>query len=137
MQKYNCSGLIPNLSNVVFAVATAAAMPTVALAADVAVAGRQMRLADSTHPVGRRNLVGLLDARIDLSGVDPRITGATISIGPVNGPATVLSLPPGGWTLTGNAPRIDFKYKSRTGAVEAARLASGQQIRFTAKGQDA
>lgn len=105
--------------------------------ADIPVAGSRMRLADSPHPEGRRNLVALLDAAIDLRGVDPRITGATVRIGRPGGPETVLPLPASGWALTGNAPRIDFKYKSSTGPIRAARLLDGRSIRFTATGADA
>lgn len=122
---------------VVVACCISAVLVGATVAADVPLAGRTMKLADSPHPQGRRNLVSLLDGSVDLTGVDPTVTGATISIGPVQGPATVLQLPASGWSRTGNAPRIDFKYKSRTGAVRAARLLDGRSIRFTAKGAEA
>ncbi len=114
-----------------------AAAPGLSPAADVPLEGSEMRLADSPHPQGRRNLVGLTDVDVDLSGVDPSVTGATVYIGPVTGPATVLDLPASDWSLTGNAPRIGFKYTSRTGAVRGARLIDGRSIRFTAKGEGA
>ncbi len=119
------------------AVAVAAASPIVVSAVDVPLDGAQIRLADSPRPQGRRNLVGLIDPALDLSGVDPTATGATVYIGPPAGPATVIEVPASGWTATGNAPRIDFKYKSRTGAIRGARLIDGRSIRFTAKGEGA
>lgn len=119
------------------ALAVVAASPMVASAVDVPLNGAEIRLADSPRPQGRRNLAGLIDPALDLSGVDPTATGATVYIGPVAGPATILELPASGWSATGNAPRIDFKYKSRTGAVRGARLIDGRSIRFTAKGEGA
>jgi hypothetical protein len=119
------------------ALAFAAAAPIVASAVDVPLNGGEIRLADSPRPQGRRNLVGLIDPSLDLSSVDPSVTGATVYIGPITGPATVLDLPASGWNRTGNAPRIDFKYKSRAGAIRAARLIDGRSIRFTAKGEGA
>jgi hypothetical protein len=119
------------------ALAFAAAAPIVASAVDVPLNGGEIRLADSPRPQGRRNLVGLIDPSLDLSSVDPSVTGATVYIGPVTGPATVLDLPASGWNRTGNAPRLDFKYKSRAGAIRAARLIDGRSIRFTAKGEGA
>jgi hypothetical protein len=122
---------------VLVALALSTAVPGLASAADVPLEGSDVRITDSPRPQGRRNLVGLADANVDLSGVDPTVAGATIHIGPDAGPATVLDLPASGWNRTGNAPRIDFKYKSRTGAVRAARLIDGRSIRFTAKGAEA
>lgn len=115
----------------------ALAASSAASAADIPLDGSKLQLADSPRPEGRRNLVALADPDVDLSAVDPRITGATVSLGPDAGPATVIDLPASGWSLTGNAPRIDFKYKSKTGAVRGARLIDGRSIRLTAKGPDA
>jgi hypothetical protein len=124
-------------SAVLFALVSFVSTPGLAPAVDVPLNGSEARLADSPRPQGRRNLIGLLDPSLDLSAVDPTITGATVYIGPDAGPATVLALPATGWSATGNAPRIDFKYKSRTGAIRAARLIDGRSIRFTAKGAEA
>lgn len=110
---------------------------TIPAATNVPLGGSRIRLADSPHPEGRRNLVALSDAAVDLSGVDPRVTGATVEIGQAGGTATVLDFPPNGWTRTGNAPRIDFKYRSSAGPVRAARLIDGRSIRFSANGADA
>lgn len=114
-----------------------AATPRLVFAVDVPLAGRTIRLTDSPRPEGLRNLVALVDGNVDLSSVDPRVTGATVRIGRDASSVTVLELPAVGWTLTGNAPRIDFKYKSRTGPVRAARLLNGRSIRFTATGEGA
>lgn len=105
--------------------------------ADVPLDGRKLQLIDSSAPEGRRNQVALVDAAVDLSGLDPTVTGATLYLGPVDGPATVIDLPASAWNRTGNAPRIDFKYKSSSGAVRAARLIDGRSIRLTAKGPEA
>jgi len=105
--------------------------------ADVPLDGRTLQLIDSSGPEGRRNQVALVDAAVDLSGLDPTVTGATLYLGPVDGPATVVDLPAAAWNRTGNAPRIDFKYKSSSGAVRAARLIDGRSIRLTARGPEA
>ncbi len=107
-------------------------------ATDVPLDGGRMRLTDASGPAGRRNVVGFQDADVALATVDPTVTGATALIGRVGvGAITVLELPASGWTATGNPPRIDFKYKSRTGAVRAARLVDGRSLRLSARGADA
>lgn len=76
-----------------------------------------------------------MDSSIDLQGVDRRITGATLHIGKIAGGAvTTIALPADGWVQTGNAPLIDFKYKSRTGPVAAVRLIDGRSVRVTVRG---
>lgn len=104
---------------------------------DVPLGGNRIRLTDSNHPQGRRNVVGLLDPAVPLPAVDPTVTGATASIGQVGGAVAVLDLPASGWTQTGIPPVVDFKFKSRTGPVRAARLRDGQSLRFTAVGPEA
>ncbi len=101
-------------------------------AADVPLAGSVMQLADAPQPAGRRNLVAMLDRNVNLASVDPRVTGATVRLGTEAGGVAVLDLPAAGWTMVGNAPRIDYKYRGRTGPVRGARLLNGRSIRFTA-----
>ncbi|HEV7735029.1 MAG TPA: hypothetical protein VGR62_22860 [Candidatus Binatia bacterium] len=107
-------------------------------ATDIPLDGGSMRLTDAAGAAGRRNVVGFQDADVTLTTVDPTVTGATASIGRIGvGPVTVLELPASGWVATGNPPRIDFKYKSRTGAVRAARLVDGRSLRLSARGASA
>jgi hypothetical protein len=111
---------------------------TTASAVDVPLTGGRMKLVDASGPSGRRNLVGFLDPAVDLEAVDPTVTGATAFIGrPGIGTVTELPLPASGWKATGKAPRIDFKFKSRAGAVRSARLVNGRSLRFIARGPGA
>jgi hypothetical protein len=111
---------------------------TSASAADVPLAGGRIKLVDAADPSERRNLVGFVDSAVDLTAVDPTVTGATAFIGrPGVGAVTELALPASGWKATGKAPRIDFKFKSRTGTVRSARLVDGRSLRLTARGAGA
>jgi hypothetical protein len=81
--------------------------------------------------------VALRDAADAIPLPDPRITGATLYVGRVGvGDVTALDLPADGWSGTGGAP-TDFKYKSRSGAVVAARIIDGRSIRLSARGDGA
>jgi hypothetical protein len=107
-------------------------------AVDLPLDGSRLRLADASDPAARRNLVEFIDDAVDLGGLDPTVTGATAYLGQVEqGAVTAIPLPADGWHRTGNAPRIDFKYKSGTGPVAAVRLVDGRSIRFTARGPEA
>jgi hypothetical protein len=109
-----------------------------ARATDVPLDGGTMRLADTAGPAGQRNLVGFQDSDVDLSGIDPTVTGATAYLGRVGSATfTTLELPASGWKAVGNAPRPSFKWKSRTAAVRSARLVDGRSLRFTARGPEA
>jgi hypothetical protein len=101
---------------------------------DVPVPGTSLRLHDAAGPQGRRTYVALRDAADAVPLPDPRITGATLYVGRVGvGEVTALDLPADGWSGTGAAP-TDFKYKSRSGAVVAARIIDGRSIRLSARG---
>jgi hypothetical protein len=105
---------------------------------DVPLAGNKAQLRDSPRPQGRRNMLSLHDPAITLTVADPTISGATVTIGRAGAAgATVLDLPAAGWTRTGNAPRLDYKYKSRIGAVVTARLIDGRSLRINARGEGA
>jgi hypothetical protein len=105
--------------------------------ADVPAAGNQARLADSATPSRRKNLIGLHDAAIDLTGLDPTVTGVTVQIGRIgSGPVVTFDLPAGGWRRT-SAPMADYRFRSRTGPVDSAWLRDGALVRITASGPDA
>ena len=103
---------------------------------DVPLAGRRMRLTDTSGPAGRRNAVALGDEAGATPVPDPTVTGATVSIGRIGvGAVTVLALPASGWS--GDSARSDFKFKSRTTTVVSARLKEGRVIRLDARGDGA
>jgi hypothetical protein len=100
---------------------------------DVPLPGTKMRLRDTSGAAGRRTYAALRDGDQSVPVPDPRITGATASIGRVGaGEVTVLDLPASGWS-GGTSGRRDFKFKSRSGAVMSARLVGGRSIRISAR----
>jgi hypothetical protein len=104
---------------------------------DVPLPGAKLRLLDASGPLGRRTYVALRDTADAIPLPDPRITGATLYVGRVGvGEVTALALPAEGWSATGAVP-TDFKYKSRSGAVVAARIIDGRSIRLSARGDGA
>ena len=106
------------------------------VAIDVPLAGFRMKLADSPHPRGRRNLVEFHDAALTLGTADPTVTGAMVSIGRIgSGSTTVLQLPASGWSRSGNGQPAVYKYKSRTGEVRSARLIDKRSLRISARGE--
>src|SRR5262245_5085743 len=105
-------------------------------AIDVPLAGFRLKLADSPHPRGRRNLVEFHDAALTLGTADPTVTGAMVSIGRIgSGSATVMQLPASGWSRSGNSQPAAYKYKSRTGEVRSARLTDKRSLRISARGE--
>src|SRR5262245_6563357 len=105
-------------------------------AIDVPLAGFRLKLADSPHPRGRRNLVEFHDTTLTLGSADPTVTGATVSIGRIgSGSATVLQLPAIDWSRSGNTQPPAYKDKSRTGEVRRARLIDGRSLRISARGE--
>ncbi|HEV7734384.1 MAG TPA: hypothetical protein VGR62_19580 [Candidatus Binatia bacterium] len=100
----------------------------------IPVAGSRLRVDDVGPPRGKRNEVTLSDATIDLTGLDPTVSGATAIIGKPGGASVTIDLPASGWTKGGTRSRADYKYKSDTaGGVLAARLRDGRSIRFSAR----
>lgn len=111
---------------------------TLPLVTDIPLAGNRIRLFDSSHPQGRRNTVGFIDPNVNLTQVNPMVTGATVSIGRLaDGSVTMYDLPAAGWSLTGNTARADYKFKSHTGPAVSARLVDGRFLRFSAHGPGA
>lgn len=102
---------------------------------DVPVIGHRLRLTDADDLVRRKNLIGLQDEAIDLTGLDPTVTGVTVQIGRAGGGAlAVFNLPTSGWRR-GNGG--SFRYRSKTGPVSAATMRDGKDIRVSANGPDA
>ena len=104
---------------------------------DVPLPGTKMRLRDTSGPDGRRTYAALRAGDQSVPVPDPRITGATASIGRVGaGEVTVLDLPASGWSA-GTSVRRGFKFKSRSGAVVSARLVGDRSIRISVRGDGA
>jgi hypothetical protein len=115
---------------------TTGAVVSDTLPTDVLLPGTKIQLSDTSGPVSRRNYVALRDGAQPAPLPDPRVTGATASIGRVGaGEVTVLDLPASGWS--GSSSTGDYKFKSRSGAVVAARLDAGRSIRLSARGNGA
>ena len=122
---------LTQLGLVVVALVSATTVSGNGTTVDIPLPGTKMQLADTSGPAGRRNFVALRDGDESVAVPDPRVTGATVSIGRVGaGEVTVLNLPASGWS---GGPQ-DFKFKSRSGTVIGARLLAGRSFRF-AKGE--
>ena len=74
----------------------------------------------------------LSDSDVSLVGLDPTVTGVTVTIGRV-GQGPVLDLPASGWSNPGVGHQSP-KFKSGTGPVRGARLVNGRSIRVSARG---
>jgi len=104
---------------------------------DVPVAGHRLRLTDADDIIRRKNLIGLQDEAIDLTGLDPTVTGVTVTLGRAGGgPVATFDLPASGWRR-GNGAGPSFRYRSKSGAVSAATMRHGKDIRVSANGPDA
>ncbi len=111
------------------------ALPAAVGATDIPLKGNRMHLVDSSQPAGRRNAMGFLDHAVTLVDVDPTVTGATVYIGRVGvGAVTTIDLPASGWSQTGTAPRIQYKFKSLSGPVTSARIRDGLSLRISSHG---
>jgi len=109
-----------------------------AQALDVPLPGTHVRLGDSSSsPLGRRSYAALRSTGPEVDIPDPRTTGATAYIGRAGGPATVIAMPPDGWSRPGTNPLVDYEFKSSTGTIISARLIAGRSIRFSAYGPGA
>jgi cysteine-rich repeat protein len=96
----------------------------------VPLAGERARF----HAKVRRNYVALSDAAVDLTGLDPTVSGATARIGrPGSEPVVTIDLPASGWVRVANTP-ADFRFYGRTDTRIAARLLDGRFVRFSARG---
>lgn len=95
--------------------------------------GAMMRLMDPGDPARRSMVFRMSDPSIDLTGLDPRVTGATAYIGPPGGGSPLtLEMPASGWKKANGAE--EYRFRSRTGPVTSARLRAGSMIRIGAKG---
>jgi len=104
---------------------------------DVPLPGTKMRLRDTSGPDGRRTYAALRPGDPSVPVPDPRITGATASIGRVGaGDVTVLDLPASGWSA-GTSARRRFTFKGGSGAVVSARLVEDRSIRISVRGDGA
>ena len=102
---------------------------------DVPLPGSKMRLRDTSGPDGKRTYAALRHGTQSVPVPDPRITGATASIGRVGaGEVTVLDLPASGWSA-GTSVRRGFEFKSRSGAVVSARIVESRYIRILGAGR--
>ncbi len=99
-----------------------------------ALAGNRITLSDAGDPLKRRNYVKLLGAQVNLTGIDPRLTGATALVGrPGAGSPLALAMPAEGWTKR-LSKVTDYRFSSRTGPVRSARLIEGKLVLVSAKG---
>jgi hypothetical protein len=107
-----------------------------ATGADVPVDGRRLYLTDASDPARRGAQLSLVDPDLDLTDIDPTITGATVEIGRVGGgSATALDLPAAGWTRRpAGSGHLDFRFRSKAGPVRSARLVQSRSVRLSARG---
>lgn len=103
---------------------------------NVALPGSMMLLRDRGDPSRRRSVFRMSDPSIDLTGVDPRISGATLYIGREGlGSPLQVEMPAAGWKKAAGA--TEYRFRSRTGPVSSARLRDGMLIRVGLKGSGA
>jgi hypothetical protein len=116
---------------------TPIASPQCTAPAGIPLDGSRLRVDDVGPSRGKRNDVTLRDRKLDLTGLDPTVTGATAFIGrPSGGAVVAVPLPADGWAKAGSGPRVGYKYKSQSGdGVFTARLVDGRSIRFSAHGE--
>src|SRR4029453_3773302 len=89
-----------------------------------------------SDPARRGAHLSLVDPALDLSTIDPTITGATLEIGRIGGSSpTVLDLPAGGWTRRPvGSGQFDFRYRSKAGPVRSAPRFTGRFVKLSAHG---
>lgn len=104
---------------------------------EVALAGGSMQLLDPGDASKRQTSFNLNDAAIDLTGLDPRVTGATAYVGRegVGTPQTFV-MPAEGW-LKVKSKTVEYHFRSSTGPVTSARLRDGKVVKLSAKGSGA
>jgi hypothetical protein len=109
-----------------------------AVAVDVPTAGPLARLNGRPDGARRKTFVSFSGGAIDLTGIDPTVQGATLVVfSPVTMQVATLPLPASGWRSIPSAPVPEFRFKSRTGPVTAARIIHGDLIRVSARGAEA
>jgi cysteine-rich repeat protein len=114
----------------------AAAMSS-ARAADIPVSGYTARLRDFDGVARRSSRVRLVDADIDLSGVDPTVTGATVEFfSTTTAQLLTLTLPAEGWEAS-SAPVRRFRFRSRANPRLRVSLDNGSLAKFQMRGAQA
>lgn len=103
-----------------------------AIASDIPVAGAVARVRNTDGVARRSTQFKLVDSAIDLSGVDPTLSGATVEIFSQTGPLFTLSLPAENWEASGVQRR--FRFRSRSNARLRSRLVGGRLIQLLARG---
>jgi hypothetical protein len=103
---------------------------------EVSLAGTHAILSDPGNAKSRSTNISLSDAAINLTGVDPRVTGATAYIGREGGPPQTLVMPAAGWTKT-NGRIAEYRFSSRTGPVISAHIRDGKFVNLLARGPGA
>jgi hypothetical protein len=102
-------------------------------ASEILLAGRRARLRDTPDVDRRTSLFRLLDQNVDLTDVNPTITGATVNIfSPVTGQSLTVELPKEHWQSTSGGTR--FRYRNSNEPHLMARLVAGRLIQFRSYG---
>ena len=111
---------------------------SLAHAAEIPLPGKRIRLDDTTVPTARRTFVSLGAAGVDLTGLDPTVTGATARVGqPGTANVVTVDLPASGWVRTLKSTVPDFRFKSRGTTTVTARLRDGFLVEFSVRGPGA
>jgi hypothetical protein len=96
--------------------------------------GKRISLRNTPAPGGQRNSAGFIDPDVTTTGIDPRVTGATLSIGRVEmGTVKTFDLPASGWGPV-DGPRKSYRFRGSTGPVRRVRIVDGRSLRFSAIG---
>src|SRR6185295_1501540 len=104
---------------------------------DIPVAGDTARLRDFDGVARRSSHVRLVDPAIDLSGLDPSVTGAKAEFfSPTTGQLLTLALPAAGWQISG-APVRRFRFRSRANPRLRISLDDGRLAKFQMRGAQA
>ena len=100
---------------------------------DILVAGRRMRLRDTPDVNRRTSIVRLVDKAIDLTNVNPTITGATVQLfSPITGQQITIALAASLWESKNGGKR--FRYRSNDDPHLVVRLVNGRLIQFRSYG---
>lgn len=104
---------------------------------DVLLPGKRLRLADATLPSGRRSLLGITASGVNLAGIDPTVTGATLAMySRFTGQLRTIDLPASHWTNV-NGPRTTFRYLDPADRSIRAKVAANGVWRISLHGASA